>query len=94
MEKDRQHGTDGDWQQETLYKEGRALVRHSSDLRFEGLLLRRAHEAGSQAIAKNYLELHLKDDRLSTWASVKVRERHDEVELENEGRARIAQDTA
>ena len=39
-------GTDGDWQQETPYKEELELVRHSRDLRFEGILLRSACEAG------------------------------------------------
>ena len=48
VEKERQDGTDGEWQQETTYKENLDLVRHSSDSRFDGVLMRRAYEAGSQ----------------------------------------------
>ena len=46
MEKERQDGIEGDWQQESLYKEELELFRHSSDLRFEGLSMRRAYHAG------------------------------------------------
>ena len=45
-DKERQHGTDGGWQQETAYREELKLVGHSSDLRFEGTLTRRAYYAG------------------------------------------------
>ena len=36
--------------------------------------------------------MFLKDDRLSIWASAKVSECYNEVELEDEGRVSIAQD--
>ena len=38
----RKKKTEGSWQQETPYKEKLELVRHSDDLRFEGVLMRRA----------------------------------------------------
>ena len=41
---------------------------------------------------KNYLDVFLKDDKLSISASLKVRECYNEVELEDEGRINIAQD--
>ena len=63
-----------DWQQEAPYKEALEFVRHSSDLRFEGILMRRAYEAVKSRDWKDYLEVLLKGDRLSMWASVKVRE--------------------
>ena len=43
VEKERQNGTGGDWQQETPNKEELELVRHSGDLRFERVLMRRAY---------------------------------------------------
>ena len=70
VEKERQNGTDGEWPQETRYKEELELVRHSSDLRFEGILMRRAHYAGKSGDWENYLEEFLKD-RLNILASVK-----------------------
>ena len=44
-ESERQNGTDGRW-----------LVRHSSDFRFGGVLIRRAYYAGRQAIGNVILE--------------------------------------
>ena len=41
----RQDGVVGDWQQESPYKEELEVFRHSSELRFEGLQIRRAWEA-------------------------------------------------
>ena len=42
----RQNGKDGRWQHKTPHKEEREQFRHSSDLRFGGLLMRRAYYAG------------------------------------------------
>ena len=42
----RRLGTDGRWQHETPYKEELQLVRHSTDLRFEGAQMRQAYNAG------------------------------------------------
>ena len=91
-DKERQNGTDGDWQQENPYKEELELVRRSSEFCFEGILMRRACEAVKPGDWKNYLEVFFKDDRLSMWARVKVRDCYNEVELEDEGRISIAQD--
>ena len=44
-EKERQDGVDSDWRQETPQKEELELVQHSSDLRFEGIMMRSACEA-------------------------------------------------
>ena len=46
VENANQYGTGGDWQQETSHNEEVELVWHSSDLRFEGILIRRAYDAG------------------------------------------------
>ena len=67
-------GTDGRWQHETPYKEELELLRHSTDLRFEGPLL----------------ETFLGDGKLRAWTSVKVRECYNEVEQEDDGRQSIA----
>ena len=91
-DKERQNGTDGDGQQEPPWKEELELARRSSDFCFEGILMRRACEAGKPGDWKNYLEVFFKDDRLSMWARVKERECYNEVELEDEGRISIAQD--
>ena len=40
----------------------------------------------------NYLNVFLKDDRLSKWASVKVRACFNDTEAEDEGRISVAQD--
>ena len=95
VETERQDGTDGDWQQRSPYKEEVELVRQSSDLLFECLLMRYAYYAGEgrSSYWENYLEEFLKDVRLSLWASVKVRECYNEVDAEDEGRLRIAPDT-
>ena len=45
VDKEWQHGTEGGRQQETPYKEEPELVMHSSDLRFEGVQMRRAYFA-------------------------------------------------
>ena len=44
-ESERQNGADDDWQQETPYIEELQLVRHTSDLHCEGILMRRTCEA-------------------------------------------------
>ena len=72
VEKERLGGREGDWQQESPYKEELELIRHSSDLRFEGLVMRRAYYEGRSGDWQNYLEKFLKDGMLSVWASVKV----------------------
>ena len=64
-DKERQNGTDGDGQHEPPYKEELELVRRSSEFCFEGILMRRACEAGKPGDWKNYLEVFFKDDRLS-----------------------------
>ena len=46
--------------------------------------MRRARYAEKSCDWENYLEVFLKDARLSTWASVKVRECYNEVEVEVE----------
>ena len=55
-EKEREEGIGHDWQQESPYKEELELVKHSSDLRFEGLLMRRAYFAGRSDDWECYLE--------------------------------------
>ena len=67
-------------------KEKCELVRHSSDLRFEGILMLRACHAEKLGDWENYLGEFPKDDRLSVRASVKVGECHSAVELEDDGR--------
>ena len=70
-EKERQEGRDGHWQQESPYNEEPNLVKHSRDLRFEGLSMRRAYYAGRSGVWESYLEEFQKDDRLSVWANCK-----------------------
>ena len=48
---------EGVWQQESPYKEELELVRHSSDLHFEVLLMRRAYYAGKSDDWESYLEV-------------------------------------
>ena len=59
---------------------------------FWGVSALRHTKRRSQEIGQNYLEVFLDDDRLRLWASVKVRECYNEVELEDEGRVSIVQD--
>ena len=91
-DKERQNGTDGGWQQETTCKKRPEFVRHSSDLRFEGILMRRADHAVKSGKWQNCVEEFLKGDRLSVWASVKVRDCYNEVESEDEDGVSIAHD--
>ena len=56
VEKERQDGIEGDWQQESPCQEALELFRHSSDLRFEGLLMRRAYYSGRSGDWQNSLE--------------------------------------
>ena len=58
----------------------RERVRHSSDLRFEGLSMRRANYAGRPGDWDNYLAELYNDGRPSVWASVKLRECYNEIE--------------
>ena len=81
-----------EWQQETPFQEELELVRHCSDLSFGGFLMRRAYYRVKPGDKENYLEVFLKDDTLSIWASVRVRECYNEVEIEDEGRVSVAQD--
>ena len=53
----RQNGTDGEWQRETPYKEEPEPVRHSSDLRFEDTLMRRAFYAEKSSDWENDLDV-------------------------------------
>ena len=89
--KERQNGTDGGGQQEGPHEEELELVRQSSDFRVEGLLMRRAYYAVMSGDWEKYRDVFLKEDRLSIWASVKVRECYNEAELEDEGPVSIAQ---
>ena len=57
VDKERQNGTDGEWQQETHKKDQLELVMQRSDLRFEGRLMRRADYAGKSGDWDNYLEV-------------------------------------
>ena len=59
VENETQNGTDGDWQQETSYNEEVELVWHSSDLHFEGILMRRADDAGKSGDWEHCLEVFL-----------------------------------
>ena len=88
----RQHGTDGRRQHETSYKEEIELVRHCTDLRFQGVPMRQAYSAGKSGDWANYLEVFLGSGKLSAWASAKVREWYNEVEQEDEGRQIVVQD--
>ena len=54
--------------------------------------MRRAHYAEKSGDWESYLGEVLKECRLCVWASMKVRECHNEVESEDEGRVSIAQD--
>ena len=47
--------TDGKWQQESPYKEFE-LLRHSTDLRIDGSLKRRAYNAGKSGDWAKFLE--------------------------------------
>ena len=51
--------TDGRWQHETPYKEKIELLRHSNDLRFEGVLMRQAYNAGKSGGWANYIDKFL-----------------------------------
>ena len=53
---ERQDETEGRWQQDSPYREELEVVRHSSDLRLEGLLMRRAHYAGRSGDWENHLD--------------------------------------
>ena len=64
----------------------------STDLRFEGVLMRRAYCSEKSGDWANYLEAFLGNGKLSMWASSKVRECYSEVEQEDEGRLCIAHD--
>ena len=59
VENETQNGTDGDWQQEASYNEEVELGWHSSDLRFEGILMRRADDAEKSGDWEHCLEVFL-----------------------------------
>ena len=68
-------------------------MRHSTDLRFEGVLMRQAYDAGKSGDWANYLgKNHLGYGKLSIWASAKVRECYNEAEPEDKGGQSIPQD--
>ena len=71
---------------ESAFKEELELVRHSSVLRFQGLLMPRAYDAWRSGDWKNYLEEFRRDGRLSFWASIKV---NSEGGAEHDGRFSI-----
>ena len=83
---------DGRWQHETPHKEELELVRHCNDLRFAGVLMRRACYAEKSDDWKNSLDEFLGNDILSIWVIAKVKEIYSEVEQRDEGRRSIAQD--
>ena len=51
----RQNGTGGRWLHETPYKEELELVRYSTNMRFEGVLMRQACNAGKSGELANYV---------------------------------------
>ena len=63
-EKVGQHGTDGTWQHETPYKEELKLVRHSTDLRFEGVPMRKLNLWTSAKVRECYNEVEQEDEGL------------------------------
>ena len=89
-ERERQEGREGIWQQESPFKEELELVKHSRNLRCEGLLIRPAYYARKSGVWESYLEELVKDDKLRVRASIKVRECCNEVEAEDEDRLSIA----
>ena len=69
MQSVRRNGTDGRLQHEAPCKEELELVRHSTDLRIEGVLMRRANCAEKSGDWENYLEEFLGNGKLSIRAS-------------------------
>ena len=65
-----QLGTEGSWQKESPYKVDFELLRKVKDLRFDGSLMRKAGD----------WEEFFRNEKLSVWASVKVRECFNEAE--------------
>ena len=70
----------------------RTFLRQSNDLRFAGVPLRQAYNAGKSGDGANYMEQFFGNGKLSVWPSAQVRECHYEVEQEDEGRQSIVQD--
>ena len=81
-----------EWQQESPYKEELELVKHNRDLCFKGLSVRRAYHAGKSGDWGRYLQEFRKDDKLSEWASMKVKASYEKVEAVDIGRLSSAQD--
>ena len=69
----------------TLCKEDLELSWQSNDLRFEGVRVRQAYNAGKSDDWANCLEQFLGNGKLSVWTSAKVRECYNEVVQEDEG---------
>ena len=79
-ERVRRLGTDGRWQHEVPYKEELELLRHSSDLRFEDVLMGQAYNAEKSGDWANHLEqIHGK------WQARRLDKCEGEVEQEDEG---------
>ena len=85
-------GTGGRWQHETPYKEELEHLRHRTDLRFGGLPMRQAYNAGKSGDWANVLETFVENGKFSVCTSVQVREGYNEVEQEGEDRQSIVQD--
>ena len=88
-ERERQEGKQGNWQKDSPFKQELEPVKRSSDLSFNGLLMRRAYCAGNW---ESYKEEFQKDGKLSVWASIKVTECYENVQYVEKGRPSIAQD--
>ena len=77
----------GNRRHEKPCKEELELLPHSTDLRFDGSLMRQAYNVGKSGDWKGFLE----NDKLSAWTSVQVGECYNEVEQKDEGPQSIAQ---
>ena len=66
----RQNGTDGRWQHQTPDKEEFEFLRHSTDLSFEGVLMRQAYYAEKSSVWASCLDKFQKTDGLRRFIMV------------------------
>ena len=90
--KEKQEGTQGQWQQESPFKEFPEQVKGYPDTDCDAYMMRRAYHAVKPGNWEGFKEEFRKKSKFGEWAYAGLKGDHDKVASEDVGRLSIAQD--
>ena len=87
----KQEGTQGQWQQESPFKEVLEQVKRTTDADCNAQIMRRAQNAKKSGHWESFKEEFRKEGKLWGWTFERLQEAYDNVVVEDIGRLSIAQ---